>query len=139
MKKIIYLVSFSFILLVLSGCSNKDLTNNTENNIKDVSPATIAEDNTSNPEAPITDNSAPRSSFNLEEIAQHNSADNCWTTIDGQVYDLTSFIQSGEHPGGDKILNSCGKEASVMFKLVTKHEPNARALLPSYLIGVLGN
>ena len=36
--------------------------------------------------------------LSTEEIAKHNSIDDCWIVVDGQVWDLTEFAP--EHPGG---------------------------------------
>lgn len=54
--------------------------------------------------------------ISASELSSHNSVDNggLWITIDGSVYDLTSF--SEEHPGGSKILKRVGgKDASKQF------------------------
>lgn len=52
--------------------------------------------------------------FNEEEIEKHNSADDCWVVVDGEVYDVTKFLD--EHPGGKKILlKEAGKDASKVF------------------------
>lgn len=34
--------------------------------------------------------------FSLTDISKHNSIDDCWITIKGNVYDLTNFIS--DHP-----------------------------------------
>lgn len=49
----------------------------------------------------------------LDEISKHNTKSDCWTTINGEVFDLTKFI--GMHKGGDKILNACGVDATDYF------------------------
>lgn len=49
----------------------------------------------------------------LSEISTHNSKSSCWTTINGGVYDVTSFIS--KHEGGDRILNACGVDATDLF------------------------
>ena len=77
--------------------------------------------------------------FTLEEIAQHNTAQDCWMAIDGTVYDLSTFID--QHPGGDDILRGCGIDATELFYnrdgRGTSHSPVATALLGSYVIGIL--
>ena len=52
--------------------------------------------------------------ISAEEVAKHSSAENCWCTIHGVVYDLTSFLKS--HPGGSAILiKYAGKDATRPF------------------------
>ena len=52
--------------------------------------------------------------YTLEEVAQHNSRDNCWMIIDDKVYDVTSYMS--RHPGGDEILRGCGNDATALFQ-----------------------
>lgn len=49
-----------------------------------------------------------------EEVAQHHTRDDCWTIVDDEVFDLTSFI--GSHPGGPVILEACGTDATRLFE-----------------------
>jgi cytochrome b involved in lipid metabolism len=51
--------------------------------------------------------------FTAEQVAEHNSEDDCWTIVDGNVYDLTSYIP--RHPGGSDILLACGTDGSSLF------------------------
>lgn len=55
----------------------------------------------------------PTKTFTAEEVASHNSKNDCWTIISGQVYDLTEYIN--RHPGSDEILRACGAEATTLF------------------------
>ncbi|GAA5876357.1 hypothetical protein JCM1840_005999 [Sporobolomyces johnsonii] len=49
-----------------------------------------------------------------KEIASHKTAESAWVIIDGNVYDVTDFLE--DHPGGKKVLlNSCGKDSSEKF------------------------
>lgn len=77
--------------------------------------------------------------FTLEEVAKHNKPDDCWMVIHGKVYDVTSYIYL--HPGGDIILQGCGKDATELFEtkggLGGPHSKRARQLLEKYYIGEL--
>lgn len=80
-------------------------------------------------------------SFTLEEVALRGEPDNCWTVIDGIVYDLTTYIASATHPGGAEILAGCGIDATELFESRpgsgTPHSAAARAGLARFEIGVL--
>lgn len=73
--------------------------------------------------------------YSLADIGMHSKEGDCWLAIDGKVYDVSSYTP--KHPGGDKILNGCGKDASQMFASVKKHEGFARELLKDFEIGEL--
>ena len=80
--------------------------------------------------------------YTLEQVAEHDSKENCWLAIEGNVYDVTPFIASGFHPGKLAILLGCGKDATVLFNTRpmgsgTAHSERARKSLPKYLIGTL--
>ena len=52
--------------------------------------------------------------FTAQEVAQHNSANDCWTIVDGFVYDVTSF--ANRHPAGSEAIREmCGVNASEDF------------------------
>lgn len=55
--------------------------------------------------------------FTEAQVAGHNSKDDCWTIIDGNVYDLTSYVD--EHPGSDEILRACGVDGTTLFNTRT--------------------
>ncbi len=49
-----------------------------------------------------------------EEVALHSTATDCWSVVNGNVYDLTSFVN--RHPGGSGNINlMCGKDATSAF------------------------
>ena len=52
--------------------------------------------------------------FPMEEVAGHDTSEDCWTVISGEVYDLTDYIN--RHPGGAEILRACGTDATTLFK-----------------------
>jgi cytochrome b involved in lipid metabolism len=56
-------------------------------------------------------------------------------TIDGQVYDVTSFLE--DHPGGEEVLvELAGQDASEAFEEIG-HSEDARDLLKKLLVGTL--
>ena len=74
------------------------------------------------------------------EVARHDRPDDCWTVLDGQVYDLTPWVAA--HPGGDTIMRACGKDASWFFRHrddAGGHSEGATALLPELRLGALGD
>ena len=72
------------------------------------------------------------------EIGRHDLPDDCWTLIDGVVYDLTPFLSA--HPGGDRIQRACGKDASWFFHNRDEgggHSEAASAMLATLALGPL--
>jgi hypothetical protein len=69
----------------------------------------------------------------LSTIGTHNSIADCWTALDGKVYNLSPYI--GSHPGGSAISVLCGKDGSSI--LDAKHTLAYAAIVSSYQIGVL--
>ncbi|KAL7956768.1 hypothetical protein V8C34DRAFT_325902 [Trichoderma compactum] len=52
--------------------------------------------------------------YSQKEIELHNSAEDAWMVIHGEVYDVTKYIQS--HPGGvDVLIEAAGTNASKAF------------------------
>ena len=51
--------------------------------------------------------------YTLEDVAQHNSELDCWTVVDGCVYNIAPFI--AHHPGGRKILQAAGIDGTEIF------------------------
>lgn len=77
----------------------------------------------------------------INEIAKHNTANDCWMIINNNVYNLSSFLN--QHPAGsDIMIPYCGKDGTQAF--ATKggkgdpHSSQAQAMLPNYLIGQVG-
>jgi predicted heme/steroid binding protein len=82
----------------------------------------------------------PTVSYTLSDVAEHDSAGDCWLAINGKVYDVTDYISS--HPGGQAILEGCGKDATTLYEnrpmgSETPHSASARTELEKYLIGDL--
>ncbi len=77
--------------------------------------------------------------ISLAELAQHDSAEDCWMAIDGKVYDFTRYIP--EHPSAPEVmLRWCGQEASEAYHTKgygRRHSRRADAMLPAYLVAEL--
>ncbi len=85
--------------------------------------------------------SAPSSSatdgaYTMAQVAEHATAASCWSAINGDVYDLTTWI--GKHPGGANAIRSiCGQDGSAGFNNRHATTPDALATLPRFKIGTL--
>lgn len=73
--------------------------------------------------------------YTVAQVAQHNTASDCWLIISGQVYDVTNFIPI--HPGGNAIVPYCGMDATAVFNSIHGSSGTAASELPTYLIGSL--
>ncbi len=52
--------------------------------------------------------------ISADEVAKHNTRDDCWVIISGQVYDVTDFLEM--HPGGvGVILQQAGQDATLVI------------------------
>ena len=78
----------------------------------------------------------PLGSYTLGEVSIHNSKLSCWTSIKGEVYDVTSFIN--KHPGGQNpILGLCGKDGTSAFSNQHGTQPRPSNELARFIIGTL--
>jgi len=88
----------------------------------------------SSSKAPVEEKKAPAAAapvkksgeYTVAEVAKHNTKDDVWVIIDGQVLDVTSFLP--DHPGGEKaILIYAGRDATEEFNML--HDPK---VIPRY-------
>lgn len=72
----------------------------------------------------------------LAQVALHNSRESCWSVINGNVYDLTSWIPN--HPGGErKILRICGVDGSADYNGQHGNSKRTAAILVGFKLDVL--
>eukprot|EP00405_Crypthecodinium_cohnii_P001084 CAMPEP_0194757118 /NCGR_PEP_ID=MMETSP0323_2-20130528/10688_1 /TAXON_ID=2866 ORGANISM="Crypthecodinium cohnii, Strain Seligo" /NCGR_SAMPLE_ID=MMETSP0323_2 /ASSEMBLY_ACC=CAM_ASM_000346 /LENGTH=105 /DNA_ID=CAMNT_0039676933 /DNA_START=6 /DNA_END=323 /DNA_ORIENTATION=- len=67
--------------------------------------------------------------YSFSQVASHNTKQDCWVAVNGQVLELTHYLQ--DHPGGElAIINFAGKDATAEFNMfhppgvISKHAPN---------------
>ncbi|KAK4496760.1 hypothetical protein PRZ48_012743 [Zasmidium cellare] len=74
--------------------------------------------------------------ISVEEISKHNTPEDCWIVVDGNVWDLTEFAP--EHPGAPEIIwKHAGRDATTTYSTI--HPPSLlpKNLDPSKFIGQL--
>ena len=77
-------------------------------------------------------------SYTLAQVSTHKSKSDCWSAINGSLYDLTSWI--GQHPGGQQaIMSICGKDGSKAFNAQHGDAAKQATILFTFKIGVLKN
>lgn len=78
----------------------------------------------SNPSVPATPEptsvETTASGITLEELAMHNTKEDCWVGYKGNVYDVTEWLP--KHPGGvTRISQHCGTAAEFEEAFTRKH------------------
>lgn len=152
-KKVLISIGIGLIVLLVAffavfGSSLKNLKSDTDETV--VIADTPAQTNTAvetKPSATVTTTPVVKPStptqpapittgYTLADVATHNSATSCWSAIDGNVYDLTSWVNS--HPGGKAaILMICGKDGSPLFNSQHGGDRKPANILVKYKIGTL--
>ena len=81
------------------------------------------------------DSGVPDKQFTREEIEKHDSRDDCWLVINGNVYDATSVLDW--HPGGSAaLLGNAGKlSLDVTSSFENVHDEYAHKKLAECAIG----
>jgi cytochrome b involved in lipid metabolism len=87
----------------------------------------------------VTPSSTPtttKAGYTMDDVKKGNTRAKCWSAIDGNVYDLTSWISS--HPGGaGAITFLCGIDGSNAFKAQHEGQSRPTSRLSQYLLGPL--
>lgn len=80
--------------------------------------------------------SGPTTGYTAAVVKKHNSVSDCWSIVDKNVFDLTSWIS--KHPGGPGVIQAmCGVDSSAAFNGKHSGSATAKATLVSYKIGPL--
>ena len=84
---------------------------------------------------------APKSAANdlpltSDEVKKHNTEKDCWSIIDGNVYELTTWV--GQHPGGAaRITAICGRDGTSSFLNQHSSSASAKSRLKGFELGKL--
>jgi hypothetical protein len=74
----------------------------------------------------------------MDEVASRNTPEQCWTVVEGVVYDMTTFI--ARHPAGaSDIKEMCGEDASEDFLGEHEGQGEPEKWLGTLRIGVLAD
>ncbi len=74
--------------------------------------------------------------YTMAKVKENNSASSCWSVINGNVYNLTQWINS--HPGGPSVIRGlCGVDGTSSFNGKHRGQGNPTTTLASYLLGPL--
>ncbi len=96
------------------------------------------EETTRSTETPgqVTTYTPPVAKHTMIEVAVHNNEFDCWSAINGNVYNLTAWVSS--HPGGKQaIVGLCGKDGSAAFNGQHGGRVQQESQLAQFKIGVL--
>ena len=78
----------------------------------------------------------PLRKISMEEVRLHNKESDCWTVLNGKVFDITEYLQY--HPGGvRKAMLGAGTDCTALFN---KYHAwvNIGAMIGKCCVGVLG-
>jgi hypothetical protein len=74
--------------------------------------------------------------YTMAKVKENNSAASCWSAINGNVYNLTQWINS--HPGRPApILGLCGTDGTSSFNARHRGQASPTSILAGYLLGPL--
>ena len=75
-------------------------------------------------------------SYTMAQVSANKSAAKCWSVINGDVYDLTKWVNA--HPGGaGAILSLCGTDGTQDFNAMHRSQGRPISVLGNYLLGPL--
>jgi len=101
-----------------------------------IAPANAASSGGGSAPAPAQKPVSTNLPLTLDEVKKHNSAGDCWSIIDGNVYDLTNWVES--HPGGkERITAICGKDGTSSFLGKHSNSNSAKSQLTRFELGKL--
>jgi cytochrome b involved in lipid metabolism len=74
--------------------------------------------------------------YTIADVAVHKTAADCWSVVNGGVYDLTKWV--AQHPGGPAVIEAmCGIDGSAAFNAKHGSSAGAATALATFKIGNL--
>lgn len=132
MKKNLFtlLIAVFSLTIFLNGCTSPQKQDTTMEKTSKTSTDSSANNNSK-------DTMTEVKKYSMAEISKHNGKDDCWLLIAGKVYDVSEYAT---HPGGEAILEGCGKDATSLFETrpmgsKTPHSDKARGYMAKFEIG----
>lgn len=100
-------------------------------------PVTSAQNAPASPPTDATSAQAtpgPSAGVTMAEVARHSTTDDCWSAVNGNAYDLTSWI--AQHPGGEQVIvQMCGVDGTDGFAAQHGGQGKPERELASLLVG----
>ncbi len=145
MKKYISISLFVFFLiitvilvcgLVFNGQTGQNVQYTATSSVSVATPSAVSGGTPANPTIKPT-----TKVLDMNEVAKHNQASDCWQVIGGNVYDFSPYL--AQHPGGERaMVPYCGQEATQAYDSKggrgQGHSSRAKSELSSFLVGPLG-
>lgn len=76
----------------------------------------------------------PSTGITMADVAQHSTPADCWSAVNGNAYDLTSWI--AQHPGGEQVIvQMCGVDGTDGFAAQHGGQGKPEQELASLLVG----
>jgi cytochrome b involved in lipid metabolism len=100
------------------------------------SPTPVAPAATPTPSPTPTAEVTTQTGYTMAKVKENNSAASCWSVINGNVYNLTQWINS--HPGGQSVIRGlCGVDGTSSFNGKHRGDGGPASILTVYLLGPL--
>jgi cytochrome b involved in lipid metabolism len=137
MKKIISIIILVILVLIIWTVAKKPKSNNIQNTNTEIENVVAGETPNQASSTPLVSPiSSIAKTYKLADVATHNKDGDCWTTVGGKVYDLTTWPE--KHPGGDKaIFAICGIDGTTAYEKAHKGQPDPKKVLDGFYIGEL--
>lgn len=119
--------------LILAGCASKPVMSDIA---KEAPQGEELQQGETTPTNTDTKTTVETTTYTLQDIQSHNTKTDCWTNIEGKIYDLTTAF--GKHKWWDeKLALLCGIDWTTKFNTQHWTNPKARSRLNTLQIWTL--